>query len=325
MHAGSQRMTPLFAVRSRQAFVDGMAHHAAIGELAKLETSLAAGAADGRFSVAGHCIPCGKDVMFRVDMGAGGRSEGGVLLPNWRERLICPECRMSNRQRLVATLVKQHLQSCTRRQEVYLMERMTPLYKWVASRFDGHAITGSEYFGPGHCSGEIIGPMQHSSPLRTGALLRSAKHKLSMFYSMMRMGGVRHEDVTALSFADASIDLIVSNDVFEHIPTPTLAYRECARVLRAGGVMIATIPFHSDQDASVVRAELNKDGIVHRLPASYHGNPVSADGSLVFTDFGWDIIRSLAVAGFSDAVVEVYGSAEYGHLGGGQLVFRATK
>ena len=170
-----------------------------------------------------------------------------------------------------------------------------------------------------------MGPLQYSTPLRASDLVGSARHKMSIFYSMLRMGGVRYEDVTDLSFADASLDLIVSNDVFEHIPVPRAAFAECARVLRSGGTMIATIPFHSGAESSVVRAELTGGGVRHLHPAAYHGNPVSSEGSLVFTDFGWDIIGSLAAVGFADSAVEVYGSAQYGHLGGGQLVFRAKK
>ena len=61
------------------------------------------------------------------------------------------------------------------------------------------------------------------------------------------------------------------------------------------------------------------------MTPAYHGNPVSADGSLVFTDFGWDILKEMQSSGFSDISIEVYGSVELAHLGGGQLVFRSNK
>ncbi|NOT12357.1 MAG: methyltransferase domain-containing protein [Methylococcaceae bacterium] len=233
---------------------------------------------------------------------------------------------MSNRQRLVAALVKQHLKNCATKQDVYLMERITPLYKWIANKHDSHSIVGSEYFGSDHQGGDIVGPLDYQEPLRFNNLFSTARHKFSLFYSMLRMGGIRHEDITRLSFPDTSLDLIVSNDVFEHVPDPEAAFRECSRVLRPGGLMFATIPFHSNSDISVVRAELKPTGIHHLFPPLYHGNPVSVDGSLVFTDFGWDIIKSFLKAGFSDGVVNVYWSMEYGHFGGdGQIIFRMTK
>ena len=137
--------------------------------------------------------------------------------------------------------------------------------------------------------------------------------------------GIRHEDVENLSFSDDALDLIVSNDVFEHVTDPARAFAECVRVLKVGGLMLATIPFHSNNDLSITRAKLVNGRLEHILPPSYHGNPVSADGSLVFTDFGWNVLKEMQAAGFSDVSIEVYSSVEHGHLGGGQLIFRLTK
>jgi hypothetical protein len=65
--------------------------------------------------------------------------------------------------------------------------------------------------------------------------------------------------------------------------------------------------------------------VEHILPPAFHGNPVSADGSLVFTDYCWDLLDIMKESGFADVTVDVYASPELGHLGGGQLVFRALK
>ena len=74
-----------------------------------------------------------------------------------------------------------------------------------------------------------------------------------------------------------------------------------------------------------MRARLTSNGIENLLPPQFHGNPISEEGSLVFYDFGWDLLHQFVSAGFSDALVEVYASKEYGHLGGGQVVFKAVK
>jgi O-antigen biosynthesis protein len=245
------------------------------------------------FAVDGFCVPCDKKVSFLVDMQSGGQTNENGWMPNWRERLECPQCRMNNRQRLIATLLNQAL-SEKQEQQVYLMEQVTPIFNWATTTFRQHQITGSEYLGYEYPSGTVI-------------------------------KGIRHEDIENLSFADNQLDLIVSNDVFEHVPNPAKAFAECARVLKSGGVMLATIPFHSDKDTSVIRAKLNNNQLEHFLPPAFHGNPVSADGSLVFTDFGWDLLTTMKDAGFSDAAVDVYVSAELGHFGSGQLVFRAGK
>lgn len=200
---------------------------------------------------------------------------------------------MNNRQRLIATLLKQAL-SDEYGKHVYLMEQVTPIYNWVSTTFKNHKIIGSEYLGHEYAGGTVV-------------------------------KGIRHEDVENLSFADGQLDLIVSNDVFEHVPNPAKAFAECARVLKAGGIMLATIPFHWENDISVVRARLSNGQLEHILPPAFHGNPVSADGSLVFTDFGWDLLDTMKEAGFLDVTVDVYAAAEFGHLGGGQLVFRLIR
>lgn len=46
-----------------------------------------------------------------------------------------------------------------------------------------------------------------------------------------------------LPFADGSFDTILSSDVIEHLPEPTLAFREMGRVLKPGGKLILNTPF----------------------------------------------------------------------------------
>lgn len=46
------------------------------------------------------------------------------------------------------------------------------------------------------------------------------------------------EDAAKLSFEDSSIDLVLSQDVFHHIPNWETAVKEIARVLRSGGYFL---------------------------------------------------------------------------------------
>lgn len=59
-------------------------------------------------------------------------------------------------------------------------------------------------------------------------------------------------DVQALPFRDEAFDAVKATEVLEHVPATQAALRECRRVLRAGGHLVATVPFlerlHGDPD-----------------------------------------------------------------------------
>jgi SAM-dependent methyltransferase len=100
--------------------------------------------------------------------------------------------------------------------------------------------------------------------------------------------GHRVEDLQRLTFPDESFDLVVTQDVFEHVLRPDAAFAEIARVLRPGGAHVFTVPIWPSP-ATVVRARARADGgVEHLLPAEYHGDPVS-QRSLVVTDWSPDI------------------------------------
>jgi GT2 family glycosyltransferase/glycosyltransferase involved in cell wall biosynthesis len=287
------RLTPVAVCRDREEYLKYRRSEASRIAVEAKNALIASHGEQMAYSIPGYCIPCGKQTLFLVDMlSCGIKTERGWV-PNFRERLECPGCRLNNRQRLVASLMKQQITVLgDAGVMVYMMEQVTPIYKWAICAFPTHEIIGSEYF-EGYPSGQVV-------------------------------KGVRNENVEAMSFGDASLDIVVSNDVLEHVPNPALALSECARALRPGGQLLMTIPFYADAGKSVTRARLDAKGVHHFLPPVYHGNPVSLDGSLVFTDFGWDILPMMREAGFADAWAEVHHAPEFGHLGDNLLVFRGS-
>jgi hypothetical protein len=246
------------------------------------------------FWIRGVCELCVQPTEFQVGFEyAEDRTKEGTLIPNWREHLACRRCGLNNRLRASLKLFQQECEP-TLEARIYLTERVTPTYQWLAERF--RSLVGSEFIPGEHRSGDLV-------------------------------RGVRHEDLQALSFDDESFEHVVSFDVLEHVPDHRRSLAEAHRILAPGGSFLFTAPFRAERAETLVRARRREDGtIVHLLEPEYHGNPVDPEGgALAYRLFGWDLLRDLASAGFRGAVALNYWSREHGHLGDPQFVFLARK
>lgn len=106
--------------------------------------------------------------------------------------------------------------------------------------------------------------------------------------------GYRSENLECQTFADESFDLVITQDVFEHIFHPDRAIREITRTLKPGGAHVMTVPLVHRGKASERRAELVGGEVRHLKEPAYHGNPIDAEGALVTIDWGYDIAGYLA-------------------------------
>jgi SAM-dependent methyltransferase len=247
------------------------------------------------FTVPGYNALIDATVQFEVDFLYAAAPESGSRLPNWRERLVCPVTGLNNRLR-GTLLAIDHLLAPRRlgSVRVYATEQVTPFYAWL-KRVNPTAV-GSEFLG--------------------------ADVPLGAFRD-----GIRNEDVTRLTHGDAAFDLVVTNDVLEHVPSYRDAYSELFRVLAPGGLLVLTVPFDSGRDEHLVRARLKASGeIEHLLPPEYHGDPVNEQGGvLCYQVFGWRLLDELRAAGFRRAGALLYWSLIHGLLGPDQGVFFAVK
>jgi SAM-dependent methyltransferase len=108
--------------------------------------------------------------------------------------------------------------------------------------------------------------------------------------------GFRNEDLSRQTFPDGSFDLVITQDVMEHVLDPEGAFREIARTLRPGGAHLFTTPIHPGLVVSRRRA-IERDGAIEYLAEPvYHGNPIDEGGSLVTVDWGQDIGSIIARA-----------------------------
>lgn len=227
------------------------------------------GAAAGPGGWPGWCGLCSRAVAFELPSHAAGGQA------NLREELICPDCRLTARNRAALALLTQGL--ATETAAVYLTEQASASYLWLQAHFPH--LQGSEF-----------------------GLDETIRPRLQAWYEALGgKGALVERNVTQLAFADASLDAIGSFDVLEHVPDYPAALREFARCLRAGGRLVLTAPFADASAQTLVRARLRADGsIEHLCEPEIHGDPV-AGGVLCFYHFGWDLLDATRAAGFRDA------------------------
>jgi len=111
------------------------------------------------------------------------------------------------------------------------------------------------------------------------------------------VGGVRHEDLTRLTYADASFDLVITSETLEHVPDLAAALGEIRRVLAPGGRHVFTVPILPGVPTTFARASLGDDGTkVDLAPPIFH--PGGDVGYPAFAEFGADFPEIVRAAGF---------------------------
>ena len=111
------------------------------------------------------------------------------------------------------------------------------------------------------------------------------------------IAGVRSEDLTRLTFADESFDLILTSETLEHVADLSTALAEIRRVLAPGGAHIFTIPILPSQPKTFSRKRIDTDGTAIDLAAPIF-HPGGDNGYPVFTEFGLDSCELFKHAGF---------------------------
>lgn len=245
------------------------------------------------FTINAHCAYCREVRELGFDYGITANDRGKLYI-GWSEAFWCHSCSMNSRMRAVWDFLDQA--NLPEKPEVYMPEAITPFMRQWRERYPG--LEGSEFF-------------PNSAP--------------GSFQAVEGHGLIRHEDLTKLSFPTGSFDLIISQEVFEHVADYQRAFFECARILRPGGKLVFTVPFFPAIEHTLIRATIEPDGsITHHHPPEYHGNPMSEEGALCFQYFGWDMLDDLRHAGFKTAQAHQYWGPWQGHCGWPMFVFSAT-
>jgi Methyltransferase domain len=241
--------------------------------------------------VPGYCFACDLWTTFDVNTAVCSTWEGRPV-PWWTNTLTCRGCELDARMRAAFHLFEDRILPAPD-DNIYITERVTPLYKKLRLRHPG--VVGSEYIVASTPKGET------------------------------NSAGVRCEDLTDLTYPDAQFDHLICLEVLEHIPDYKAALRQCARVLKPGGRLVCSAPFHGAA-LNTTRARMAADGTIeHLLPPEWHGNPVDPAGALCYRHFGIELLDDLREAGFSEARVWLYWSAKLALLGEDRVLFVADR
>jgi SAM-dependent methyltransferase len=237
----------------------------------------------------------GKPTEFYLDATQRHVDDSGVPQMNFRESLVCLRTTFPSRIRatllgLYELLPHREL----RKLQIYLTEQTTPLYRYFRRNY-AH-VTGSEYLGPAKTPGQSY-------------------------------GGIRHEDLTGLSFPADVFDVALCLEVLEHVPDYRKAIKELGRVLRPGGLAFITVPFDCRRYEHLERVRFNSDGtLTHLLPPDLHGDPVNpAEGILCLRYFGWTLMDELRDAGFKSTGTLFSWDLDAGVIGEDLMVIYARK
>ena len=116
--------------------------------------------------------------------------------------------------------------------------------------------------------------------------------------------GVRCENLEKLTFSDYYFDLVITQDVMEHVWSPEASFNSILRVIKPGGADVFTAPKHPRMTFRAPRITVTENGIEHIKEPIYHGNPVGDGRALVTWDYG-DTFESL-VSKWTGCPIQTY-------------------
>ena len=266
--------------------------------------------------------PADKIALRGVNIQVFSRVTGGVVTTHWEEGIFLrengrvfidqmPTFSWARHRQLAWAIVKAaKLGSLPGLEEVESLQDVANSYSFLKiwntqSESTIHDVLKSL---PGYVSSEFL----NNASLRSGD------------YGMKDDRVVRHEDLMNPSFEDESLDLVISSEVFEHVPFPYLAHRKVYRILKQGGAHVFTVPF-STLPADTIHATLDPEGQMNFVGVPImHGDPVRPEGVPVFTIFGHEMVAKLCAIGYQVHTYELHIPSE-GILGAGAIVFIARK
>lgn len=237
----------------------------------------------GQQHVDGQCNVCGKQAYFFYQE---------VAL--WRESLNCEHCRTTSRYRSITRGILRAICELTGDEATSL----ATLPHSSKTRLRVYDTQPPFYCDP--CAYPLPDLLKATGWVEV--VLSQYKPKKPLGKVLAK--GVTNQNLECLTFADDSLDIVITSDVMEHVRLDDRAHREIYRVLKTGGIYIFTVPHNRAWDETLIRVQIidpddpSKD--VHLLEPEYHGDTNSDEGGgvLAYRTYGKDVETFLAGLGF---------------------------
>jgi SAM-dependent methyltransferase len=116
----------------------------------------------------------------------------------------------------------------------------------------------------------------------------------TQFYPGVEAGafrdGFQNQNLEHTTFPYSRFDLVITQDVMEHVDDIAAAFRDIGRTLKPGGAHIFTTPTYIQH--KTLQWATYRDGKIHWFhEAEFHGNPVDERGAPVTYHFGYDFLE----------------------------------
>ena len=163
--------------------------------------------------------------------------------------------------------------------------------------------------------------IHESSPSNRGAslkLIKGAENYIASQYNPHKPFGTLienyiNQDLENQTFNDETFDLVITQDVMEHLYEPDKAFAEIARTLKRGGSHIFTVPIinrHKPSEVWAIKGENNSPFFL--ITPEWHGNPVDSKGSPVTMHWGFDIVSFIKEKSGLETTIEYLDNLDYG-------------
>lgn len=213
----------------------------------------------------GRCNVCGKTSLFICK---------DLVWP--RNNMFCVHCNSSGRKRHVAKVLLSEV--CRNSSSMSEIPRNDPGIKiYSADSYDSFHKVLKDFSG---FVSSVFDP----------------KHKAGSEIEKR----VFCQNLESLTFDSESFDVVITEDVFEHVRDHIKGFKSVHRVLKTNGIHIFTIPFNFDKP-TLVRVKTSGDEDIQLLPPEYHGDNIRGK-ILAYRTFGYDMFSQLEEIGFSTTV-----------------------